>query len=206
MNDADRKQPVDPSQHPSGKDDPRRRPLYPDPRQWRRRERKEPYDPGKPYPMPKPGKWSKELDAWLERRRREHEKEKEHDRERRPMPRPYLDCTSNFGPQLDNFGLNVPGTMSFTVWNDGNFPAWSCYVELYEGPWGYTSPLSAYELRGRRIITLMPGEVREVAVPWTRRQTSARVVGIVYDPLLDPRDFTLVVQVNRHITSIHYAF
>lgn len=206
MDDTNRPRPPD-YQRPDHEQGPQhRKRLYPDPRHWTRRERKEPYDPGKSYPAPRPGKWSKEIDAWLKRRQREHEKEKEHNRHRVRMPRPYLDCTSNFGPQLDDFGLNVPGSMSFTVWNDGNFPAWTCYVELYEGPWGYSSPLSAYQLRGRRIITLMPGEQREVAVPWTRRLNQARVVGIVFDPLLDPRDFALVEQHNRHITSIHYTF
>ena len=85
-----------------------------------------------------------------------------------------------------NSAMNVPGTIAFTVWNDGNFPAWSCYVEVYEGPGGYSSPLSAYELRGRAIVTLHPGERREVSLPWVRRQTTGRVVGIVHDPLLDP--------------------
>ena len=37
------------------------------------------------------------------------------------------------------------------------------------------------------------------------RQRTARIVGIVFDPLLDPIDFTLVEQHNRHITSVHYS-
>jgi hypothetical protein len=51
----------------------------------------------------------------------------------------------------------------------------------------------------------MPGERREVSLPWVRREHTARIVGIVFDPLLDPKDFTLVEQVNRHITSVHYS-
>ena len=47
-------------------------------------------------------------------------------------------------------------------------------------------------------------EWREVPLTWVRRQRTGRIVGIVFDPLLDPRDFTLVEHFNRHITSVHY--
>jgi hypothetical protein len=95
--------------------------------------------------------------------------------------------------------------VSLTVRNDGNAPSWTCYVELYEGPWGYIRPLGDYRLRGRAIVSLCPGERRDVLVPWVRRETAARIVGIVFDPLLDPKDFALVGQHNRHITSVHYS-
>jgi hypothetical protein len=121
------------------------------------------------------------------------------------MPRPYIDATSNFGPQITALRVGEAGTVSFTIWNDGNYPAWTCYVEVYEGPGGYTSPLSAYSLRGRRIVTLHPGERKEVSLPWVREQRTGRIVGIVFDPLLDPVDFTVVEQMNRHITSVHYS-
>lgn len=183
---------------------------YPDPSRRGRRPERPPKPPEQPPDQPKPGKWNKAIDAWLKRRDKEHEHERERDecgRDRRKveMPRPWLDCTSNFGPQILAQSLNQPGMIAFTVWNDGNFPAWSCYVEVYEGPGGYSSPLSAYELRGRAIITLHPGERREVSVTWTRRRMTGRVVGIVHDPLLDPKDFAVVEQHNRHITSIHYT-
>lgn len=182
---------------------------YPDPARHGRKPGRPSAPPEQPPRPPKPGKWSKAIDEWIARREKEREHERERDecgRDRRKveMPRPYLDCTSNFGPQILAQNLNEPGTISFTVWNDGNYPAWSCYVEVYEGPGGYTSPLSDYELRGRAIITLHPGERREVSLPWVRRRTTGRVVGIVHDPLLDPKDFAVVEQVNRHITSIHY--
>lgn len=95
--------------------------------------------------------------------------------------------------------------MEYTIWNDGNFAAWTCYVELYEGPWGYSHPLKDYEFRGREIVTVQPGERKKVKVPWIRKKDSARVVGVCYDPILDPKDFTLVEQNNRHITSVHYS-
>lgn len=182
---------------------------YPDASRHSRKPDRPSEPPKQPPRPPKPGKWSKAVDQWIARREKEREHERERDecgRDRRKveMPRPYLDCTSNFGPQILAQNLNEAGTILFTVWNDGNFPAWSCYVEVYEGPGGYTSPLSDYELRGRAIITLHPGERREVSLPWVRRRTTGRVVGIIHDPLLDPKDFAVVEQVNRHITSIHY--
>jgi hypothetical protein len=165
---------------------------------------------GEPIRPPKPGKWSAAIDEWLEKREDERDEGVEEDDcgrpQRRPRrPRPYVDATSNFGPQITALATGQPGLVTFTVWNDGNLPAWTCYVELYEGPGGYTSPLAAYALRGRRIITLHPGERRDVAVPWVRQQPTGRIVGLVFDPLLDGRDFALVEQVNRHITSVHYT-
>jgi hypothetical protein len=152
---------------------------------------------------------------FLEAREREREAIRdqwERDRKRRrcrdrlrDVPRPYLDATSNFGPQITALPVGTAGTVSFTVWNDGLYPAWTCYVELYEGPGGYTSPLSAYARRGRRIITLHPGERREVTLPWVRQQQTGRIVGLVFDPLLDPHGLTVVEQFNRHVTSVHYT-
>lgn len=205
-----------PEKKPRDTKKPARKPKYPkvsvrfpDPSRRRPKPDRPAEPPKQPPDPPKPGKWSKAIDEWIARREKEREHERERDecgRDRRKveMPRPYLDCTSNFGPQILAQDLNEPATISFTVWNDGNFPAWSCYVEVYEGPTGYNSPLSDYELRGRAIITLHPGERREVSVPWVRRRTTGRIVGIVHDPLLDPKDFALVEQYNRHITSIHY--
>ncbi len=158
---------------------------------------------------PEKGEWYAQMRRFLIRRAEQHEREHEKDecgRDRRKgvMPRPYLDATSNFAPQISALRVGEAGSVSFTVWNDGNCPAWTCYVEIYEGPAGYTHPLSAYELRGRAIITLHPGERREVTLPWVRQRKSGRVVGMVYDPLLDPRGFEVVGQFDRHITSVHY--
>jgi hypothetical protein len=36
-----------------------------------------------------------------------------------------------------------------------------------------------------------------------RRETAARIVGVVFDPLLDPKDFAIVGQHDRHTTSVH---
>ncbi len=164
---------------------------------------------GEPRTVPLKGEWYTRLRRFLTRRltqrEREHEKDEcGRDRRKVVMPRPYLDATSNFAPQISALRVGEAGTITFTVWNDGNYPAWTCYVEIYEGPGGYTHPLSEYELRGRAVITLHPGEKREVTLPWVRLRKSGRVVGIVYDPLLDPRGFTVVGQYDRHITSVHY--
>lgn len=191
---------------------PKRGVRHPDPRQFEKEPERDPVADGKPVPLPRNRKWKGELDQWLAKRREEREAGFQHLRDdcgrdvrKMRMPRPWLDATSNFGPQISSLRIGEAGSISFTVWNDGNYPAWSCYVEVYEGPGGYTHPLSSYALRGRRIITLHPGERRDVHLPWVRMEQTGRVVGLVFDPLLDPRDFDVVEQFNRHITSVHYT-
>ncbi len=156
--------------------------------------------PGETYHPPQAGEWTGKIADWWQERQAQ---KPPHDPVV-PMPRSYLDCTSNFGPQLLAQTRNQPGSIHFTVWNDGNFPAWTCYVQVWEGPGGYSHPLKDYQLRGQQIIALQPGERREITVPWMREMTTGRIAGIVFDPLLDPIDFQLVEHFNRHITSIHY--
>jgi hypothetical protein len=188
---------------------PRLRVAYPNRYQFELPRPSNPIAEGKPAPIPKHGDWYGQMRRFLTRRVEEHEQEHGkdecgRDRVKVIMPRPYLDATSNFAPPISALRVDEVGTISFTIWNDGNYPAWTCYVEIYEGPEGYTNPLSDYALRGRTILTLHPGERREVTLPWVRRRKTGRVVGMVYDPLLDPRDFSVVGQFNRHITSVHY--
>ncbi len=180
---------------------PKDEPVVPDPDRWPERE-PEGEVPGEQIHPPEHGKWKDEIHKWWKDRQKERQDEEDEDR--LPMPRPYVDCTSHFGPHVLPLRVDEPGTVSFTVWNDGNFPAWTCYVQIYEGPTGYSHPLSDYELRGQKIITLQPGERRDIPLPWVRRQQTGRIVGICFDPILDPKDFTLVEQRNRHITSVHY--
>jgi hypothetical protein len=181
------------------------RPIYPDPRQ---RPDVSPVDPVHPGPRvhpPRSGQWKDAIGEWWTRRKRERADDGTLHVPTRPIPKPFLGCTSNFGPQVSALALNQPGNVSLTVRNDGNAPSWTCYVELYEGPWGYIHPLGDYQLRGRAIVSLCPGERRDVLVPWVRRESAARIVGIVFDPLLDPKDFALVGQHDRHVTSVHYS-
>ncbi len=187
------------------KDKDPKKPTYPDPRQFPGMPPDNPVHPGKRIPLPKDGKWKDDINIWWKERKKKRKEDGTLHIPKRPIPRPYLDCTSNFGPQLNSLAINEVSTMSFTIWNEGNAPSWNCYVELYEGPSGYSNPLSNYEFRGRKIVSLRPGERKEIQVPWVRKKNSARVVGIVFDPIQDPKDFILVEQVNRHITSIHYS-
>jgi len=170
-------------------------------------------------PCPGPGpltpetpKWKRDAGQWWDERRRQREKEKEDARARGEhrgrvaVPRPYLRCTSAFGPQVRNLQLNQPANVSFTIVNDGNAPSWSCYVELYEGP-GYTyqARLSEYRLTGRKVVTIHPGQTREVTLPWQpTRATNGRILGVVYDPMFDPRSFDVVVQRNRQLTAVDW--
>jgi len=128
--------------------------------------------------------------------------------ELKELPRPWIKASSNFAPQINSQSINQPGEISYTVSNMGNFAAITCYTEVYEGPDGYSTPLSGYELRGRKVITLQPGEEREVSLPWVRTRQSGRIVGIAYDPVLDPKNWYLdqeTPQHNRHVTSSHFG-
>jgi hypothetical protein len=122
------------------------------------------------------------------------------------MPRPYLQCTSAFGPQVRNLALNQTAEVSFTVFNHGNAPSWSCYVELYEGPgFTYSAPLSDCRLTGRKIIAILPGQRMDVKLPWQpTRANNGRILGVTYDPMFDPRNFTVVEQFNRQITAVDW--
>lgn len=179
-------------------------PGYPPRDQFEPQPEQDPVNLGPPRPLPEDDGWRDAIRDWLADREANRTIPDWEDLKER-LPRPWLDCTSNFGPQIVGLHLNQPGDVKFTVWNSGNLPAFTCCVELYEGPGGYSHPLSDYQLRGRKIITLYPGERRDVSLPWVRKQTSGRIVGIVYDPLLDPIDFTNVEQYNRHITSVHWS-
>lgn len=167
--------------------------------------------PDEVYAPPEPGEWSELIRNWWQERQDAREPPPD---DAPPMPRPYLEITGDM-TQIHAFGLDEPGTITLTVWNDGNFPAWACCVEVYEGPGGFGSPLSAYELRGGTTITLQPGQRRDVMVPWVRRRplgSNTRVVAICYDPLLDPITDSVTVghpgidrhPVHRHIVSGHY--
>jgi hypothetical protein len=110
----------------------------------------------KPVPIPEPGRWSEGIDAWI----KEHTGENPDQRERRP--RPYLDISAILTPQISAHGVGEAGTITVQVWTDGNVPAWSCYVEVYEGPGGYTTGLNGYVLKDQHVLTLHPGQHRDV--------------------------------------------
>jgi len=117
---------------------------------------------------------------------------------------PRLKCTSNFGPEIRY--LDVGDSTTVTVWvtNNGNGISFATYVEIYEGPVGYSSPRSDYRLCDYKIVTINPGQTVEVKLSWNRLLQRGRIVGVCFDPFLDPRGFYLMEQYNDHITSIHY--
>lgn len=176
-----------------------RKARFPNPDHWRTGREAEPERRGsKPVPIPEPGKWNEAIDAWI----KEHGAGTPGKEDRRP--RPYLDISAILAPQISAYGVGENGTITVNVWNDGNVPAWSCHVEVYEGPGGYTTSLNGYVLKGQAIVNLHPGQHRDVTLPWVRSNTTGRIVAMVYDPILDPRGFTVVPQVDRHVVSIHY--
>lgn len=175
---------------------------FPDRRQWERKEPADPVASGDPVPPPRPGEWSEKIAEWL--RQRDADKPPNQD-ERERRPRPWLDIAATFAPQVSASQVGETGAVTVRVWNAGNVPAWSCHVELYEGPPGFTTPLADCIPRGRTIITLHPGEQRDVTLPWKRDGRTGRIVAVIFDPILDPKGFTVVPQTDRHLASASYV-
>jgi len=148
---------------------------------------------------PEPGPWKDGIDAYI----KEHPVDYHPDPEKGFMA-PRLKCNSNFGPEIRNLAVGDSGIVTVRVTNKGNGASFSSYVEVYEGPWGYTHPLRDYRLCDYRALTINPGQTVDVKLNWTRLLANGRIVGVCFDPFLDPRGFTLVEHFNDHITSIHY--
>jgi hypothetical protein len=148
-------------------------------------------------PSPEPGEWKDLIDEYVQ----SHPVDYQYD-PKKGFAAPRLCCTSNFGPEIGNIGESTWVTVR--VINEGNGISFSAYVEVYEGPVGYTHQLRDYRLCDYRVLTINPGQTVDVKLFWTRLLERGRIVGVCYDPFLDPRGFHLVEQYNPHITSIHY--
>ena len=159
--------------------------IYPPSFLQNKREPVNPVAKGRQYDPPEKGKWKHLIDCWLEEREKEREKElDECGREIRELerPRPYLSIDRGPGTPVHPFyftNLGIPITVDFSVQNSGNFPSWTCYVDLYEGPEDDLLPIYNYTLRGREIVSLHPGEEKIVALPWVRELTTGRAVALV---------------------------
>jgi hypothetical protein len=151
---------------------------------------------------PEPGKWKELIDEYI----KTHPVDFHYDPDK-GFVAPRLKCRSNFGPEISDIGVGESRTVTVRVTNKGNGISFSTYVEVYEGPGGYTHPLRDYRLCDYKIITINPGQTVDVKLNWTRLlPRHGRVVGVCFDPFLDPRGFQLVGQYHDHITSIHYLY
>jgi len=170
--------------------------------------------PPPPIPGPEPQdpfeRWRALSGPWWKERLAER------DRDRlTKVPRPYLTAPpvlSSRGPladQLRAIGPQQDGEVSFWVYNEGNGASWTCFAEAYEGQWTPSQvdghPISTYRLTGRRVITLQPGQRREVTVPWRLERLSyGSILVACYDPMLDPRSPTITEVRDRQSTGIHW--
>ncbi|MFH0772160.1 MAG: hypothetical protein V1933_06040 [Candidatus Omnitrophota bacterium] len=148
---------------------------------------------------PEEGKWKDLIDDYI----KTHPVDFHYDPKRGFMA-PRLKCTSNFGPEIRDLDLGEPAIVTVKVTNKGNGISFDSYVGVYEGPVGYTHLLRDYRLCDYKVITINQGQTVNVKLNWSRLLTHGRIVGICFDPFLDPRGFRLVEQYNDHITSVHY--
>ncbi len=149
---------------------------------------------------PQEGAWKDAIDGYI----KEHPLEFQYDPDKGFMA-PVLHINSDFTSDLFPSGVGDQQVATMNVTNLGNGASFNTYVELYDGPWGYQNPLRDYRLCKSKVISIQPGQKIAVKLTWTRMHASGRLVGICYDPFLDPRGFNLVQQIHRHIASIHYA-
>ena len=132
------------------------------------------------------------------------------------LPKPYLrlDYTWNSIKQLTNSpswppGPNQPIELSFDVSNMGTFPAITCYIDVLEGPPldnQSPAPLSEYELRDRKIFTFQPGAQKTIKFNniYLKNQ-SGLLLGIIYDPLLDPKGWNINGPISWENRHLHHA-
>jgi hypothetical protein len=126
--------------------------------------------------------------------------------DRDQLARPYLRIHSraNTSYQIGQLERDEPGTVTFEVLNEGSFPSWTCYVELFEGPFDVPRPISDFESRGRTIVSIQAGQRRDVDVPWLRTMPRpSSMAATVYDPLLDPR-VSQVEAVHRQLRVFEF--
>ncbi|MBN2736287.1 MAG: twin-arginine translocation signal domain-containing protein [Spirochaetales bacterium] len=147
--------------------------------------------------------WKKNAaNFWANRwRERKNQRKKEREAGKRPdveTPYPYLHCDirnsskGHLANQFREIPLNQWRDVYFTVNNQGNAASWMCYVEMYETPFAsYHLEYSQLRLVSRKIISVLPGQHKEVIMPWqSTRLTNGGMVARCYDPLFDPGALT----------------
>ncbi len=126
---------------------------------------------------------------------------------------PFLSIHIDF---LDQQGvMRHGGDMIVSVTNNGNATAHTPFVELIESDFRGLSvnppDPDMFHRRGYSMLSaLYPHQTRTVQIPWSRHFVSGRIVGICYDPLLDPRPEVPYLPWNlpdyhKKITSIHWS-
>jgi hypothetical protein len=150
---------------------------------------------------PEPGEWKELIDKFIE----DNPIDFEYNPDKGFMS-PKLECTSNFGPEIREIDVGESTTVTVRVTNKGNGISFNTYVEVYEGPGGYNHALQEYRLCDYKIAAINPGQTVDIKLGWSRLLSVGRIVGLCFDPFLDPRGFYNVEQYNDHITSIHYGY
>lgn len=122
---------------------------------------------------------------------------------------PRLVCTSISVSEARKHIAGYSAIASISVTNRGNGVSFSSYVEMYRK----VASVSSYKLRDYRILTINPGQTVDVQLKLKRCWKEIIVVGVCFDPFLDPRGFQIeelnddihlneLVKHNDHITSI----
>lgn len=142
-------------------------------------------------PSPEPGEWKELIDEYLQT----HPLDFQYDPELGfAAPRLRAEFTMVRWRQVGETDW-----VHMQVSNRGNGISFSAYAEIYEGPIGYGHPLRDYQLCDYKTLTLHPGQRAHVKLSWTRQLAQGNLVGVCFDPLLDPRGFSIVERDHPHL-------
>jgi len=126
---------------------------------------------------------------------------------------PFLTIHIDFLGQWET--IKEGGDVLVSVTNNGNSVAYTPIVELIESAYNglFVDPPNPtqFERRGSSMLRpLYPGQTITTRIKWSRRRPQGRIVGICYDPLLDPRPSIPyrpwnLPDFHKKITSIHWS-
>lgn len=141
--------------------------------------------------------WTNKSRPWWKLREAARDKQRKAEKEAGkrpnvPLPVPFLTIGRErssrgwLGDQVKRYPLNQWGEVAFVVQNKGNAPSWSCYVEIYEGPWGaYGVSFGDMKLKDRKVVTVRVGQKEEVVLKWMATQVPGHIIIRCYDPAQD---------------------
>ncbi len=100
-----------------------------------------------------------------------------------------------------------PGEVPVIVENLGNVAAYTCVVRTFEArvrdPIHEKIPLGEFTLAGQLVLTLQPGELKTVLVPFVRTRAQGTFIAVVSDPILDPNELAVADWTHRRVLLVN---
>lgn len=126
--------------------------------------------------------------------------------ERVEMARTFLTITRTGETHVALDGLGAKD-VPVIVENLGNVAAYTCVVRTLEArprsPIHEKIPLAEFTLGGQLVLTLQPGELRTIRVPFVRTREQGTFIAMVSDPVLDPNELTVADFTHRRVLLVN---